>query len=1073
MPPLRRSPGRLPEKGTTFLQTFGLPFSGSPQFTALYGLNRLKPYWNHGTPFRLIPYWKRLFFVFAEEFCYRSSKPSFVFRILRKGPGGIGATDGTPFIRYGPESTWASAPPERSPALRILKDVVRLFSVLRHIGLRMPALLLVLLSVYFSLSAETFRLNQGITQTTRFSDSLSSLENVTNLYLLNTFSPKIVFPFPAVSYRQGLLIQGQAVLRTMQDNDSFLSTEDRLLLDKTRALFDRLRENFVNTMSVESLVREDRQLVLLFARLSGRSSESRILLLQKLLLLNFLRGSLLLAVLGGGGFFFFRKMGTFHKTSRQNRFYQAISRIDRLILSLPDIETLLSETCRIVVEEGGVSLARFIARNDDTPKGRLLAKFGHASKEFDRFNVSSDPSRPEGNGLWGTTIRSESPVIWNTIVENLEEEELRALYLQSGIASSAGFPVHRGGILFGALLVHSGEPFFFDPDLVELIGTLVENLSFAIDNRDRENERLRREREYTHLSLFDPLTNLPNRRLFQDRAGQAIERYRRGRETFVLGILDLDGFKQVNDRLGHPAGDRLLSLVSERLQGVLRATDTLARLGGDEFGLLLTALDKNGSADLFDRIIRSFSNPFSLGEETVTIGASLGATIVTPDDGDFEALLKHADIALYQVKEHGKNNWRTFSPDMAQSLEEHHRTQVELAVSLKENGFTYHYQPQAELRSGRIVGVEALLRWNHPERGLQEAGTFMQTLEDCETILEVERRGLDEILLQSRTWAKQGFSPRIRMNISCRNLLSGKFPDTLRTAFGRYPDVSPSILELDISDTKLFRDIRKVKAVVDTCRTIGVSLSLGNIGTEQSSLATMQTLGVDRITIPRSFVRNLGKSANDMAIIASLITSARLMLVDAIGEGIETEREGLLLLQWGCQVGQGIAISPPKPPDHIPEWVRSFRNYPSWSEWKAPPWGLTDYSLLMAKEAAHVFYANFLAGIEIPGESRPEWIDPHRCMQGRWIDGDGETIYGRTPEFHRYRKMHEHLHALVREALAARDNADRIRLDFLKEQIRKANKILIKQIERLQYMGVLGTVNNPPGSPPKDTARIP
>ena len=950
----------------------------------------------------------------------------------------------------------------------ILRKIKTLPAVLRHMGLRMPLFFLSILTVYFFLSAESLRLNRWITQTTRFSDALSSLENVTNLFLLNTLSERNVFPFSSAAYRNGLLIQGKAVLSTMQDNASFLSPGDRGPLMRTSRLFDELRGAFDHKAPIDSLTWQDRRLVLLFTRLSGRSSESRILLFRKLLLLNLLRGALLLTVLLGGGSFFLQKMRTLHKTSQQNRFYQALSRIDRLILSLPGVESLLSETCQIIVEEGGVSMARFIARDAGSQKGLLLAQFGHVSEEFERFEVSSDPSVPGGRGLWGETIRSSGPVIWNAISEKLEDIQIRELYVQSGIQSGASFPVYRAGTLFGALLVHSGDPYFFDSSLVELIGALVENLSFAIDNRDRETERLQREAEYTHLSLFDPLTDLPNRRLFQDRAGQAIERYRRRNEPFALGILDLDGFKLVNDRLGHPAGDRLLSLAADRLKGILRATDTLARLGGDEFGLLLSNLEKKEGAVLFDRIICSLSLPFSLGEEIISISGSFGVTAVPPDEGDAETLLKHADIALYQVKEHGKNGWQAFSPLMAQSLDNQHRTQAELAASLQENRFSYYYQPQVELRSGKVVGVEALLRWNHPEKGLQEARTFMKTLEDCEAVLDVERWGLDEILRQSEIWSRQGLHLRIRMNIACRTLLSGKFPDDLKSAFRRFPDVSPSILELEISDAKLFRDIRKVKEIVDDCRTLGVSLSIGNIGTEQGSLTYMQTLGIDRVTIPQKLVQNLGKSANDMAIIASLVTSARLLLVDAIGEGIETEQEGLLLLQWGCQTGQGNAISPPLPPGEIPGWIGQYRNFPSWSEWKNPPWGLTDYSLLMAKEAAHVFYANFLSGIDIPGETRPEWTDSHRCMQGRWIDGDGEKIYGRTQEFRSYRQAHEHLHDLVREALATRDRGETERFAILKEEIRLTNQSLIQYIEHLQNMGVLATAKSSPEIPQQD-----
>jgi len=912
-----------------------------------------------------------------------------------------------------------SSTPQEHPKIRF-----------RHSVIWLAGILTLIVAIYLLLSLERARINRKFLETTRFTDAIVSLEKVDNLLVLNSVSASDLPEIQWTAYRAGLFVQGRTVLSVMKINDSFLTEKERILLQETGSLFDRLQRGLVAGSPLPNIVETDRHLMFLAAELSGWSARNRMILLHRIRALDFGRAFIILSVLGGGGLFLLRKTRLFRKTSRQNRFYQALLRIDRLILTLPEIEELLSETCRIVVEEGDVRMARFYRHDSESKKGHLTACFGIEIEELNRFEVSSEPSLPGGRGLYGETVRSKIPVVWNNLQDRLTEGPLRDLFRGYGIFSGAGVPVFRKEALYGAFFFHSDKEDFFDPGFVKLIEILVENISFAIENRDREDERKSREEDVTRLSLFDPLTHLPNRRLFQDRLHQAMERHLRTNERFGVGILDLDGFKLVNDRLGHPAGDSLLVQVAERLKGVLRGTDTLARLGGDEFGIIFAALEGESGSAIFQRVIGSLSLPFELGQESATVGGSLGITIMPPDEGNGENLLKHADIALYQVKEHGKNGWELFRPAMMEALENCHRIKEELARSLQENRFVIHYQPQVEMASGKLLGAEALLRWDHPERGLLDSKHFIKVLEGSELIIDVEKWVLEQILSQISDWTERKTCPKVRMNIGVRHLLSSTFMDNIRKAFSRHPEVRPQSLELDITETKSFRDIRKVKAVFDECRRIGISISIGNIGTEHGSLAYIQTLGVDRVTIDQSFVRNLPKSPQDMAIVASLVTSAQLLLINVIGEGIETEEEGNLLLKWGCRIGQGFAIAPPMPPEKIPEWHKQYRPFESWSHWHHVPWEPKDYPLLMAKEAARVFYENFLAGIDKPGETRVEWIDSHRCMQGRWIDGNGRLRFGDMQEFKEYREAHDHLHSLIREAMVARDTGDLPSLDF-------------------------------------------
>ncbi len=340
----------------------------------------------------------------------------------------------------------------------------------------------------------------------------------------------------------------------------------------------------------------------------------------------------------------------------------ALSRLNELITRIPDPETLFDEVCRIVMEYGRVRECLIGELDPETRNLSWIELRGITAESAAALRFSSDPSLPEGMGMVGSVLRSGRPR-----TARLHKDEYPILRKPDeespdGFHDVGVFPFFRGNRIFGALLVHDPSTGGFDPEMTDFLVQISRNLSFALDNWDREHHKKSEEEKIVFMAFHDPLTSLPNRRLFMDRINQARERSLRGMEHFAVGVLDLDGFKAVNDRWGHQMGDKLLVEVSGRLKRTLRGADTLARLGGDEFGFVFADLAASSLDQITRRIIDVFSEPFEIGDRSIVVGGSLGVTLCPPDEGDANILIAHADKAMYQVKATTKNSWKVFAP---------------------------------------------------------------------------------------------------------------------------------------------------------------------------------------------------------------------------------------------------------------------------------------------------------------------------------------------------------------------------------------------------------------------------
>ncbi|MFZ5863268.1 MAG: EAL domain-containing protein [Nitrospirota bacterium] len=439
-------------------------------------------------------------------------------------------------------------------------------------------------------------------------------------------------------------------------------------------------------------------------------------------------------------------------------------------------------------------------------------------------------------------------------------------------------------------------------------------------------ERKEWEARLAQVTRHDALTNLPNRAVFLDRLDQALVRVRTGRSERPLAvlILDLDRFKLVNETLGHAAGDRMLSAVAERLSGVLRDGDTVARLGGDEFAVLLPELAKvSDSAMVVGKIFAALRAPFVVDSHELFVGASIGVS-VAPDDGDESGtLLKHADAAMYRAKDQGRNTFQLYSPAMNVSQLERLSLESSLRHALDRDEFVVYYQPQVELESGLVVGMEALVRWRHPEWGLVAPARFIPVAEETGLIVPIGERVMSLACAQNRRWQEQGVAPFcVSVNLSARQFQQPDLKDVVARVL-RESGLDPKWLDLELTETLLMSDADRTVSAINTLHAMGIGLALDDFGTGYSSLSYLKRYPIDTIKIDKSFVRHITTDSDDAAIATAIIAMAHSLKLTVVAEGVETEEQRAFLVQRRCDAVQGYLFTPPIPADDITAWLRA------------------------------------------------------------------------------------------------------------------------------------------------------
>jgi diguanylate cyclase (GGDEF)-like protein/PAS domain S-box-containing protein len=434
------------------------------------------------------------------------------------------------------------------------------------------------------------------------------------------------------------------------------------------------------------------------------------------------------------------------------------------------------------------------------------------------------------------------------------------------------------------------------------------------------------------IAQHDALTGLPNRLLLGDRLQQAIAQSRREGKHVAVCYLDLDGFKDINDRLGHEAGDQVLVDVAARLSTAVRGGDTVARLGGDEFVVLLANLANDEECQrALDRMLQACAAPYVVGGSAQTlVSVSIGVTMFPTDPADPDTLVRHADHAMYVAKQAGKNRYQMFDTRLEQRIEARHATLRHLAEAMKAGQFLLHFQPKVNCRHGHIVGAEALIRWQHPTLGRLSPAEFVPLIEDTDLAIDVGDWVIRETLAQIVRWRQDGIDIAVSVNAFTRQLLHPDFVGKLAADLAKFPQAGPSRLQIEIVETAALNELDSIRLVIEECLKLGVTFSLDDFGTGYSTLAHLRHLPATEIKIDQSFVGHMLERGEDLVIVEAVIGLGHAFGRSIVAEGAETLAHINRLMELGCDVIQGYALARPLAADDFLRWVVEFRPDPAW-----------------------------------------------------------------------------------------------------------------------------------------------
>ncbi len=558
------------------------------------------------------------------------------------------------------------------------------------------------------------------------------------------------------------------------------------------------------------------------------------------------------------------------------------------------------------------------------------------------------------------------------------------------------------------------------------------------------------QRQVTH----DVLTGLPNRVLLHDRLTRAIVRAQRQQGLLAVCAIDLDKFKPINQRWGSYVGDRILLEIARRLQIVTRDDDTVARLGGDEFVLLLGNL--SGQDALFtalDSLLQILSQPFHTEDKIIELSASIGCALYPVHDDDTDLLLRHADQAMYQAKQQGRNQYKMFDVSHDAALQHTHQLVKQVGQALHAGELVLFYQPKVNMRTGEVFGLEALLRWQHPSKGMIPPLDFLPQIEQTDLIVDIGEWVIEQALQQIAVWQAAGKDWSVSVNIAARHFQRADFLLRLQTMLASCPKSVHERLEIELLESVALGDIEQVNQQIRAIQVLGVSFSLDDFGTGYSSLSYLKHLPTETIKIDRTFVRDILEDKNDLALIEAIIGMGRAFNRKLVAEGVETVAHGVLLIRLGCELAQGYGISKPMPATQVLDWAVHYQVDPLWQKWADVRWEISDFPLVLA-QYDYIEWVNrllvFVDARQIP-EDHAEIDNEYRCRFGQWYGAQRNVLYRQLPEFAAIGEVHHQVHDCAKQLVDAVTQQDERVIRAQRKRLLTLKSRLLVLLEALQF----------------------
>lgn len=631
----------------------------------------------------------------------------------------------------------------------------------------------------------------------------------------------------------------------------------------------------------------------------------------------------------------------------------------------------------------------------------------------------------------------------DTYLEQVHPDDRTALYraYKQAKASLGDLHLEHRILLHGTNIKHLEVRGRFEVDEGGQLST-AEGTVQDVTEKVQHRESLQR------LAYQDSLTGLPNRRSVEETLLNEMEYCERYGRRLVLALLDLDGFREINDQYGVALGDALLKKLAQRIRRAFIDTAVLARVGGDEFLVLFTRLLPSDSYfQQLKRLLAVINQPLAIDEVDIVLTASMGVTTFPqPCVVASEQLVRQAQQALFQAKMQGKGLFHQYDIGSEQDARELVGQLEQIRHALHAGELVLHYQPKVDMKTGVVFGVEALVRWRTSTGEWIPPGEFLPAMHNHPLDIEFGDWVIRTALTQMRLWKQQGLDIQVSVNVSSQQLFDEAFVDKLGRDLEEFVDIAPSALQLEVLESSMLHDLDSVSEVMHRSRQLGVSFALDDFGTGYSSLAHLKHLPAQVLKIDQGFVREMLESTDDLSIIFGVIGMAKAFGMQVIAEGVESIEQGSLLQRLGCQQAQGYVIAKPMPAAAIPEWIQRWRAVPVWTEQQ--PVATLHLPLLYAEVEHRSWVAELAQWLYGEGESIPA-LDHHQCKVGIWMDSEAQNRFGHYPRYSHLVYMHRDLHRLGKDAVALHAKGDVEEALDLLPQIKQKHELFMVELRAL------------------------